>query len=1159
MPFPSEEIIKEVLSDEESSTLVAKIIRHYNDTYNYDKSQINTKMPSIRTTGALTGINKEAFDIFEAARGYDPGIVGSGYSWDPYTWFQSGQEGGLQHFTDFNAESLPNEGKIEEYVDAIYEEARVSRVGLKTNENTNSVNNLPTIQEQQGQRSFERLRTLNPALLAAVIPKLESANGFAKAELAQQEINLIRSLYDTVPRYGEGNSKIATQFVTWRRSGTLWSVLTRSNNSGLIDFALNAPQTGIVGTVVDVKKIDKSGKPLRGTPEKVYESPLSNQDVEVLKNIYESNKPPEYTGKLTTKEIAAVIIYRRAIKIMWYTLDEVRNLRGRSETPQYQFLKENPTVVQNAIIKAIVTDPDFSGLNAAEREELLAEVNRVLSISPQCILIKNIVDLAKKNRKRLNKKPSASNIKYEYTRMVTDPDSVATTINKLTKNESQKNLLTLRPDQISRLFPYLRIYKTIFNQDGSIYNEVEFKFPNFTNTANKNDAMDILSSTVDNLYTQEYGIVSFDWKFIGSDPFSYANDIESTLVLYFNDFEQLAIERTQNNLNYKLLDLIAISTEEQEKYEEGGYSYDIRVDVGWNGPPSSDLDGYDVSDSVRTLFLAMTDYDISLNEEGFFELTINYKSRIEQSMYDKKTNILVPPVANRGTIDKLERELKELKSDASTSTTERIREKEEKLLDARESSKLETYSNIVKFLLDNNSIFVEKISKENLFSGRGNITSLVPTTDRDIFKELAADIDKAEEEDVEPTFFPDPVDPNQDIVKNYKVSFFFLGDLIESLAQNTLPTALNNNYTKDIRILTTDFLLYNPLSPKFKNIISLNISDIPISVDLFMSFYYEKVIKFNVKTYSLMKFIRDTISYCILNIFEDCFGADNLKTTLKTGFIDFQKVGSRKNRDPFRQYAHLTNSGPIKLGGNDLGVSFEQNPDSTLTNSLVDLTKQLTVNASQFPQMAAKTQRNKCVHALLISAESFDPKQLKIAPSYAKKRTEDIKNGLYHLDTGASTGILKKINFSKTDQKYLREQRFTQDEAEGFSILSNVFDVDIDVVGNTMFFPGQRIFINLGERFSALGKSYQKGFSLAKTMGLGGYHIVTAVDNQISADGFNTKVKARWETSGDGETKDPSTGIDFTPQFKPSGKPSALITGAAAQAGEGEESGEGDI
>ena len=104
-------------------------------------------------------------------------------------------------------------------------------------------------------------------------------------------------------------------------------------------------------------------------------------------------------------------------------------------------------------------------------------------------------------------------------------------------------------------------------------------------------------------------------------------------------------------------------------------------------------------------------------------------------------------------------------------------------------------------------------------------------------------------------------------------------------------------FIEDIRVITTDFLIYDPKNIKSKKIHKINISDIPISVDLFMSFYFEKVVKYNVSHYSLLKFIRDIISYCILNIFEECFGEANLKSSINTGFADFQK---EFNTDPFQ-------------------------------------------------------------------------------------------------------------------------------------------------------------------------------------------------------------------------------------------------------------------
>ena len=165
------------------------------------------------------------------------------------------------------------------------------------------------------------------------------------------------------------------------------------------------------------------------------------------------------------------------------------------------------------------------------------------------------------------------------------------------------------------------------------------------------------------------------------------------------------------------------------------------------------------------------------------------------------------------------------------------------------------------------------------------------------------------------------------------------------------------------------------------------------------------------------------------------------------------------------------------------------------------------------PKIASSVSQEDCAHTLVISSTSFSPKLLKITPDYQTKKTADHAAGIYHLQVGSAKGIVKNISFAKTDQAYLREQRMTTTD-DNFGILSNVFDVSIDLYGNTLFYPGQRVFISLGERFSSLGKPWSESF--ANIMGLGGYHIITSVSNTISEGKFETKIEARFETSGDG-------------------------------------------
>ena len=92
---------------------------------------------------------------------------------------------------------------------------------------------------------------------------------------------------------------------------------------------------------------------------------------------------------------------------------------------------------------------------------------------------------------------------------------------------------------------------------------------------------------------------------------------------------------------------------------------------------------------------------------------------------------------------------------------------------------------------------------------------------------------------------------------------------------------------------------------------------------------------------------------------------------------------------------------------------------------------------------------------------------------------EDLNRGIIHTGYGRDRGLLKSVQFNKTDQEYLPEARYASEGDFVFNQLANV--------------------------------TYQ---SWSNLMGLGGYHLVTEIANVIDRNGFNTTVKARWVTSG---------------------------------------------
>ena len=872
------------------------------------------------------------------------------------------------------------------------------------------------------------------------------------------------------------------------------------------------------------------------------------------------------------EDIAEIILAQRAIRIIYYGLQAAA--LDTFETSGSSLYDANDYIT--AAAQAARQDPEFAGFQGQLANKARQDQLERLELAPQCFLIRNINKAAKLNRRRLNDAGLNKVYDYEKVRLVGKPSNIAATINQLTVNESQRNLNILGPDMLSKLIPHLRLYKTLYNKEsGKVMEEVEFKFPNFTNINKSNKILDILGDKILNQYTQEYGVKSFNWELIGSDPFSYSNDINATLVLFFNDFEQLTIEREQNGIKYRMLDLLIPHGDLNKKSKSStssDYDYDIRVDVGWSGPENSfELLGFNTEDSIRTLFLAMTDYDIAFNPEGFFEITINYKARLEQTLYDRKMNILRVDRFVEEDLEEIDELLSELKS-AETEDVEKIRELQYQRSRLVFDKKNEIYNKIVNELLDGEHIFTELVTAEEFYGApilsrvtgssgfddtdaptigdRGTVFGTLdnmldlnksmfrsPVTGKNnlsvadwaaltglaaftyyaylkLYDFLASDKSREKfnlQELTEADFYYIPKKTGD----KYKVNYFFLGDLLEILSQITFTqgSTFSNeevDFIKDVRIITTDFAIYDPNNITSKQVLNVNISDIPISADLFMKFYFEKVIKFDVTNYSLMKFIRDIITYCVLNIFEKCFGDDNLKTTIKTGFLDFEKIGGK---DPFQVKSRNSNKGEdLDVGGVPIGAE-KYDTRATIIDSYLNLDR------SSSPRVASASRRDNCIHGMLLMSESFDPKQLKIT-NYQTKRFEDEESGLYHLDVGSNIGIVKNISFSKTDQKYLREQRFTTESVKGFPILSNVFDVTVDLIGSTLFFPGQRVYINLGERFSSLGKPYGKN-SISKVMGIGGYHLITAVENEISTEGFTTKITARYETSGDGKTSDP--------------------------------------
>tara|TARA_Y100001938_G_C8046472_1_gene409204 strand:- start:769 stop:1422 length:654 start_codon:yes stop_codon:yes gene_type:complete len=140
--------------------------------------------------------------------------------------------------------------------------------------------------------------------------------------------------------------------------------------------------------------------------------------------------------------------------------------------------------------------------------------------------------------------------------------------------------------------------------------------------------------------------------------------------------------------------------------------------------------------------------------------------------------------------------------------------------------------------------------------------------------------------------------------------------------------------------------------------------------------------------------------------------------------------------------------------------------------------------------------------------------QNKSASNMRGNPSEDLRNGIIHLNMGEDRGLLKNISFKRAQFPGLREQRVVeQDEFNPLSHLADVYNIDVTMIGNTIFWPGQYVYVNPIGFGTKLGKPQVMG-SPSRAMGIGGYHLVTQVSSFVENGKFETTVSALWETSG---------------------------------------------
>ena len=143
---------------------------------------------------------------------------------------------------------------------------------------------------------------------------------------------------------------------------------------------------------------------------------------------------------------------------------------------------------------------------------------------------------------------------------------------------------------------------------------------------------------------------------------------------------------------------------------------------------------------------------------------------------------------------------------------------------------------------------------------------------------------------------------------------------------------------------------------------------------------------------------------------------------------------------------------------------------------------------------------------MLFYVHNYIPAQLR--PS---DREQNIARGIYYLEPGRMTSVIKNINFARTEIPWLREARLTSVRTPtGGTALKDVYDATITLYGNNIFKPGMIVFIDPTREGGTFYNQW-------KDLGIGGFYIIISVDHMVLSDDVlhETIMRAKWISFGE--------------------------------------------
>jgi len=795
-----------------------------------------------------------------------------------------------------------------------------------------------------------------------------------------------------------------------------------------------------------------------------------------------------------------------------------------------------------------------------------AEQARLRRFAEQCFLLDYLRDYAKINQTR----------NPDYTHPTTGrPDfhmlhgRTDTIVNKLVYNPQLALFDRITPSEFSGLVPTIRLYKVFseINADGSRGEEYYQEIP-FKDSVTEGEITSMVNSAFDR--GQGVGLKSFDWKLEGENPFTARRDIFGELKLYFQSLDELIKDRTANaqysdgrieSKSFRYVDLVNIGlTPEAEganlNFVWNPDYYKIKIEVGWADPTGTGVLSPQIEQAIEasrmTMFLSAIDHTININDQGNVDMSIEYIAYQEASYLDADSDILSDQETRNRRLTALKTIQDRRRQGCSADRLSKLRQEYTQIV---RGENFRNWNRILQAMYDDNRIFYTMIDTDVLdrYINDGRTQFSQPLLERVFGASNPVNVQTSTtlESPPETSRAPSVLD-GQQIPENeeqlrtalanlsydadqdkHALQFFYFGDLLQMALKevNTSTEATEEAISSRAKTDKDLQILLGPISyaetvgsdddARTILLYDINLADIPISVNYYIDWFLGSVIAQERTIYPVLNFVRDVASNLISNMMRSqCHGLSNVEREnlqLRTNFFAAKgedPLNLAKNVLPKRRAGEIAISGPRDP---EPGVLVEPIIEGTETR--IDIDKDFQSDSGVLPLIPPRRQQRATNYMLLYAMAPGTTEELKgneFPITNPISDPGDRSRGIYHFGIAKDRGILQSIKFDKTDLAGLREARFENsflNQLTGLAILSNVYDVEIKCAGNTMFYPGMKIYIDPRGLSPGIGNPAVQS-SAASILGIGGYHTIFKVRSYIESGKFETTINAIYESSG---------------------------------------------